>query len=197
MLNVALFMLLFTFFYIQLESTIPVLSKQVLGASAASFIFILNALIVIFFQMSVSKWACKENSKMPIILSFVLFGFSFILLHSLEYSYFYLFLAVMLFSFTEIIIQIRLDYDATNIDERLIASAYGVMSLSSAFGGIAGSYLSSLFYNQEVFGLSVWQILSIVSLSVALLSLLILKKQAKREIDGKAYCTLKSSSCHD
>ncbi|WP_375647724.1 MFS transporter [Bartonella sp. CR84HXZ] len=180
MLGVSLFIFLFTFFYIQLESTIPVFSDQVFEGSATSFIFVLNALIVIFFQMSVSKWACKENSKTPKVLSFVLFGISFLLLHALEHSYFYLFFAIILFSFAEIVIYIRLDYEATNIDERLIASTFGIMSLSSAFGGMAGSYLGSLFYNQEFFGLSVWQILSIASLSTALLSLLTLKNSAKR-----------------
>ncbi|WP_345117323.1 MFS transporter, partial [Bartonella jaculi] len=95
MLGVSLFTFLFNFFYIQFEITIPVFSDQFFGGSAASFIFVLNAFIVIFFQISVSKWACKENSKTPHILSFVLFGLSFILLHFLEHSYFHLFLAII------------------------------------------------------------------------------------------------------
>ncbi|WP_273758630.1 hypothetical protein [Bartonella sp. AU55XJBT] len=75
--------------------------------------------------------------------------------------------------------RIRLDYEATNIDERLIASAFGIMSLSSAFGGMAGSYFGSLLYNKAVFGLSVWQLLSIASISAAFLSLLLFMKKAK------------------
>ncbi|UNE53572.1 MFS transporter [Bartonella machadoae] len=71
MLSVAFFMFMFTFFYIQLESIIPLFSDQVFGGNAAPFIFILNALIVIFFQLPLSKWACKESSKKPFILSFV------------------------------------------------------------------------------------------------------------------------------
>ncbi|WP_244426924.1 hypothetical protein [Bartonella senegalensis] len=76
-------------------------------------------------------------------------------------------------------IRIRFDYDATNIDDRLIASALGIMSLSSGFGGIAGSYVSTLLYNKALFGLSSWQMLIIVSLSVALISLLPFIKTAK------------------
>ncbi|SUV45466.1 MFS transporter [Bartonella doshiae] len=180
MLSIALFMFLFTFFYIQLEITIPLFSEQIFEGSATAYIFVFNAFVVIFFQIPVSRWSCKETTKTPIILSFVLFALSFIILHFLAHSYFYFFSAIIIFSFAEIILQIRLDYNATNIDERLIASAFGIMSLSSAFGGMAGSYLGSLLSNQEFFGLSVWQILSIASLSVVPLSLLIFKNSSKK-----------------
>ncbi|WP_354190803.1 hypothetical protein [Bartonella silvatica] len=125
-----------------------------MGGNASSYIFIRNALIVIFAKYRYKNGHTKKISKH--LSYYLLFGLSFIILHALNYSYFYLFLAIILFSFAEIIIQIRLDYDATNIDERLIASAYGVMSLSSAFGGMAGSYLGSLLSNQDFFGLSIW-----------------------------------------
>ncbi len=180
MLNIAFFMFLFTFFYIQLEITIPLFSDQIFGGNTASYVFVLNAFIVIFFQISISRWSCKENSKMPIPLGFVLFGLSFTIFHALDHSYFYLFLAITTFSFAEIMIQIRLDYDATNINERLIASSFGIMSLFSAFGGIAGSYLGSLLYNQKVLGFSIWQILTIISISTAFISLLFLQNPRKK-----------------
>ncbi|WP_254493856.1 MFS transporter [Bartonella sp. B1099] len=180
MLRVAFSTFLFLFLYIQLEVTIPLFGDETFGKSTPSYIFLLNALIVIFFQIPVSRWSCRENSKTPIVLSFVFFGLSFFILHALNPSYFSLFLAIILFTFAEIIMRIRLDYDATNIDERLIASAFGIMSLSSAFGGMAGSYFGSLLYNKAVFGLSVWQFLSIASISVAFLSLLLFMKKAKK-----------------
>ncbi len=181
MLRVTFFTFLFTFLYIQLEVTIPLFGDQTFGRSAPSYIFLLNALIVIFFQIPISRWSCRKNSKMPIILSFVFFGLSFFILHTLDHSYLCLFLAIILFTFSEIIMRIRLDYDATNIDERLIASAFGIMSLSSAFGGMAGSYFGSLLYNKAVFGLSAWQMLSIASFSAALLSLLLFMKKEKKQ----------------
>ncbi len=179
MLCIAFFMFLFAFFYIQLEVTIPLFVEQTFGSSTPSYIFLLNALIVIFFQIPASRWACKEKSQIPITLSFILFGLSFFLLHFMKHSYTVLFLAIILFTFAEIMIRIRFDYDATNIDDRLIASALGIMSLSSGFGGIAGSYVSTLLYNKALFGLSSWQMLIIVSLSVALISLLPFIKTAK------------------
>ncbi|WP_246257584.1 MFS transporter [Bartonella gabonensis] len=135
MLGVAFFTFLFLFLYTQLEVMIPLFADQTFNRSAPSYIFLLNALIVIFFQIPVSKWSCRENSKTPIVLSFVFFGLSFFIFHALDHSYFSFFLAIVLFTFAEIIMRIRLDYGATNIDERLIASAFGIMSLSSAFGG--------------------------------------------------------------
>lgn len=102
------------------------------------------------------------------------------ILHVLDHSYIGLFLAIILFTFAEIILRIRLDYDATNIDERLIASTLGIMSLSSAFGGMAGSYFGSLLYNKDILSLSAWQILSIVSLSAVLISLLPCMKTVKK-----------------
>ncbi|PIT69749.1 MFS transporter [Bartonella tribocorum] len=179
MLRVALFTFLFTFLYIQLKITIPLFGDQNFGRSAPSYIFLLNALIVIFFQIPLSRWSCRKNAKTPIVLSFIFFGLSFFILHTLDHSYPYLFLAVIIFTFSEIILRIRLDYDAINIDERLIASAFGIMSLSSAFGGMAGSYFGSLLYNKAIWGLSAWQILSIISLSAALLSLMLFMKKAK------------------
>ncbi len=180
MLDVAFFTFLFTFFYTQLEVTFPLFADQTFGRSAPSYIFLLNALIVIFFQIPVSRWACKKKDKTPIVLSFVFFGLSFFIFHALDHSYLSLFLAITLFTLAEIIMRIRLDYDATNIDERLIASAFGIMSLSSAFGGMAGSYFGSLLYNRAVFGLTVWQLLSIASISATSLSLLLFMKRAKR-----------------
>ncbi|WP_035451552.1 MFS transporter [Bartonella birtlesii] len=179
MLRVALFTFLFTFLYIQLEVTIPLFGNQNFGRSAPSYIFLLNALIVIFFQIPVSRWSCRENSKTPIVLSFVFFTLSFFILHVLDHSYLCLFLAILIFTFAEIIMRIRLDYEATNIDGRLIASAFGIMSLSSAFGGMAGSYFGSLLYNKAILGLSAWQMLSIISFSAALLSLLLFIKKQK------------------
>lgn len=180
MLCIAFFMFLFTFFYIQLEVTLPLFGEQTFGKNAPSYIFLLNALIVIFFQIPASRWACKKKAKTPIVLSFTFFGLSFLILHVLDHSYIGLFLAIILFTFAEIILRIRLDYDATNIDERLIASTLGIMSLSSAFGGMAGSYFGSLLYNKDILSLSAWQILSIVSLSAVLISLLPCMKTVKK-----------------
>ncbi|MBX4335166.1 MFS transporter [Bartonella raoultii] len=180
MLCVAFFMFFFTFFYVQLETTIPLFSDKTLGESAPAYIFLFNALIVIFFQLFVARWACKEKSQFPITFSFILFALSFFTLNTLQHTYIILFLAIILFSFAEIIIRVRLDYNATNIDERLIASALGITSLSSAFAGIAGSYVSTLFYKQDLFALSVWQILGIISLITALISLLPFMKKATK-----------------
>lgn len=160
MLSVAFFMFVFVAFYMQLEVTMPMFSSDVFGADMASYLFVCNALIVIFFQMQISGWACKSNTKAPMVIAFLFFAISFMMLDNITHSWFAFFIAIIFFSFAEIIIQIRLDYEATHVNERMIATSFGIMSLAGAFGGLFGSYLGALLYTHGGLGFSGWEIMA-------------------------------------
>ncbi|WP_370930966.1 MFS transporter [Bartonella sp. DGB1] len=168
MLSVALFTFIVTSLYIQLEVTIPIKVSQSFGTSLVSFIFIINAAIVIFFQSLVSTWACNQSSKLPFILIFILYMFCFLIISFTNY-YSMILLAVILFSFAQIISQIRLDFECTNIRSDMVATAFGITSLAGAFGGLFGSYFGNFIYNNGLLGFSVWEWLSILSFTIALL----------------------------
>lgn len=63
MAAIALFMFLFMAFYMQIEVTIPMFSSANFNNQIASYIFICNAFIVVFFQSSISEWACSASEK--------------------------------------------------------------------------------------------------------------------------------------
>lgn len=86
-----------------------------------------------------------------------------------------IFVAVIVFSFAQIILQIRLDYDATNVNKNMVATSFGIMSLAGAFGGLSGSYVGTLLYPLEIFRLNIWEILSLCSALISFLFIIIPK----------------------
>lgn len=168
MISIAMITFLSMAFYIQIEVTIPMFSSAKFNNKIASYVFICNALIVIFFQSLISKWACRASSKKIILLTFMLFSLSFLLMNFATNIYAIIFIAVIIFSFAQIIIQIRLDYDATHVNKNIVATSFGIMSLAGAFGGLSGSYVGTLLYCSETFGLNLWEILSLCCAGSAL-----------------------------
>ena len=172
MIAIALLMFLFMAFYMQIEVTIPMFSSEKFDNKIVSYIFICNAFIVIFFQSAISKWACNGAAKKVISITFILFSLCFLLMNMVGDSYTLVFLAVIAFSFAEIIIQIRLDYDATNVSKKMVATTFGIMSLAGAFGGLVGSYIGTLLYTSGLMGISIWGVLSLSSAIVAMVCIL-------------------------
>lgn len=175
MISIALIMFLFMAFYMQIEVTIPMFSSAKFSNQIASYIFICNALIVIFFQSSISRWACSISFKKITSLTFILFALSFLLISFVNNTYIMIFVAVIVFSFAQIILQIRLDYDATNVNKNMVATSFGIMSLAGAFGGLSGSYVGTLLYPLEIFRLNIWEILSLCSALISFLFIIIPK----------------------
>ncbi|WP_159991008.1 MFS transporter [Pelistega ratti] len=163
MICISIAMFLVMAFFMQIDVTIPMFTSATFDNQTTSYVFICNALIVIFFQSSVSSWACSGSSRLPFSLAFLLFSACFLLFDFITTEYSILFLSIILFSLAEIIIQIRLDYDTTNINPNMVATAFGIMSLAGAFGGLFGSYTGTLLYNTGLFGLSLWTLLALSS----------------------------------
>ncbi|WP_203219090.1 MFS transporter [Vibrio sp. S17_S38] len=171
MLAIFIATFIFMALYMQIEVTIPLLAKELYNKATVSAIFIINAVIVILFQVHISKWACTRSNNHPVILGFLLFSLSFYLVENSIHSYWLLFLSVIVFTFAEIIFQIRLDFEATLVNDKMVASSFGIMSLAAAFGGLFGSYIGTSFYLVSFNDFSLWEILSIFTLLLSILSL--------------------------
>ncbi|GEK15723.1 MFS transporter [Aliivibrio fischeri] len=171
-LTIAITTFIFMALYMQIEVTIPLLAKELYNKSIVSAIFIINAAVVIIFQVYMSKWACTRLNNYPVVIGFLLFSISFYLLDSSIYSFWMLFLSVIMFTFAEIIFQIRLDYEATFVNEKMVASSFGIMSIAGAFGGLFGSYLGSSLYLTDFDSFSFWDILSGFTLILSIFSLI-------------------------
>lgn len=170
MICISVIMCVFMIAYMQLEITIPLFANNMFDTSAASLVFIVNAIAVILLQLPISKWACNEDREKVLCIGGLTFLLSFFLISEIESSLVLLLFSVVVFTLGEIIFSIRLDYDATNIDKDMVASSFGVLSLAGAFGGLIGSYIGGRFYeiHFEMLSLGFWEISAIFSALIAL-----------------------------
>lgn len=122
--------------------------------------------------MALSRWTCKENNNLSLIFGFLAFSLSFLLLAAIETSCLVLFLSVVVSSLAEIIFQIRLNYEATNVKKGMVASAFGIMSLAGAFGGLFGSHIGTYLYTCKNLASSFWNIFAMMTVILSLVSLL-------------------------
>lgn len=172
MISVAFFMFVFMAIFVQIEVTIPLLTKELFNKTLVSAVFLINAFIVVSFQIYIANWACKKSSNAPMFIGFILLALSFSMINNVSGSYVLLLIAVVIFTFGQIIFQIKLDFESTTINENMVASALGIMSLAGAFGGFFGSYIGTLLYSDGVFSLSLWQVLTIFTLMLSVPALL-------------------------
>ncbi|SHF09477.1 MFS transporter [Vibrio gazogenes] len=170
MISISIIMCIFMIAYMQLEVTIPLFAKEALDNSAASLVFIVNAISVVLLQLPISKWACHEDRGKVLCIGGITFLISFIVISEVETSLTLLLFAVVLFTLGEIIFSIRLDYDATNIDKNLVASSFGILSLAGAFGGLIGSYIGGSYYNFhfDIANLDFWKMSAILSALISI-----------------------------
>jgi MFS family permease len=190
MLIIAISTFIFMAMYMQIEVTVPLLAKELYDKSTVSAIFVINAAVVVLLQVYVSRWACDMRNNNPIAIGFLLFSISFFLLDLSSYGQSIVFLSVIFFTLAEIIFQIRLDYETTLVNEKMVASSFGLMSLAAAFGGLFGSYAGSLLYQSDLKGISFWEWLCYFTL---ILSIIYFVKSYAKGFNYEASCNDKPS----
>jgi MFS transporter, DHA1 family, multidrug resistance protein len=164
MLGLMVFGLLFFLVYIQTETIVPVLVKDAGRTDVLGLLFGVWAAVVVFAQIIVSRFILSIPRQVSVFLGFTAFVLGFSLLHfagKLPYLPFVvgLFAAISLFSVAEVILDLRLDYDASLVPIERVGTSFGLVNVACGVGGLMGSSLGSFAYHR--LDSSTWPISSV------------------------------------
>jgi MFS transporter, DHA1 family, multidrug resistance protein len=164
MLGLMVFGLLFFLVYIQTETIVPVLVKDAGRTDVLGLLFGVWAAVVVFAQIIVSRFILSVPRQVSVFLGFTAFVLGFSLLHfagKLPYLPFVvgLFAAISLFSVAEVILDLRLDYDASLVPIERVGTSFGLVNVACGVGGLMGSSLGSFAYHR--LDTSTWPITSV------------------------------------
>lgn len=172
MLGLMVFGVLFFLVYIQTETIVPVLVKDAGRTDVLGQLFGVWAAVVVVAQLIVSRFILSIPRQVCVLLGFAAFTLGFSLLHvagKVPYVPFVvgLFAAISLFSVAEVILDLRLDYEASLVPVERVGTSFGLINVACGLGGLMGSSLGVFAYNR--LDSSGWP-LSSVWLLMALLS---------------------------
>lgn len=172
MLGLMVFGALFFLAYIQTESIIPVLVKDAGRTDVLGLLFGVWAVVVVGAQIIVSRFILSIPRQVCVLLGFTAFVLGFCLLHMAgkvpQVSFVAgLFAAISLFSVGEVILDLRLDYDASLVPVERVGTSFGFVNMACGLGGLIGSSLGSLAYHRLDSSSwpisSVWLLMAVVS----------------------------------
>lgn len=174
MLGLMLFGVLFFLVYIQTETIIPILVKDAGRTELLGTLFGVWAAVVVVTQIIMSRFILSIPRRICVILGFTGFAMGFCLLHvagKVPYVPFAagLFGAIALFSVAEVILDLRLDYDASLVPVERVGTSFGFVNFACGLGGLMGSWLGAFAYKRlgsadGPIG-SVWLLLALLSVA--------------------------------
>ena len=138
---------LFFVAYVQIEYTMPSYAQAHYTARAVGLLFIVNALVVIFVQLPVSRWSERAGTWFVVAASFVAMGAAFatIAIPGLGLAGFLVGIAV--FSLGELLLVPKINAALTyRVPPQFTATALGLLSISAAIGGGLGHWLGGTLY---------------------------------------------------
>lgn len=188
MLRLMLFGVLFFMAYIQMETIFPILVKDTGHADKIGMLFGCWAAVVVAAQFVLSRFVLSMPRPACMFLGFSLFACGFLILHATSQATgpFLLgsvplvasfFAAVSLFSVAEVMLDLRLDYDASFVPADRVGTSFGFINLACGLGGLLGSSLGTSAYkalasSHGMFS-SVWMAMALL----AVLSAVVLVRQ--------------------
>jgi len=151
MLGLMVFGALFFLVYIQTETIVPVLVKDAGRTDVLGLLFGVWAVVVVIAQIIVSRFLLSIPRQVSVLLGFTAFVLGFSLLHvagKVPHVPFVvgLFAAISLFSVAEVILELRLDYDASLVPVERVGTSFGLVNMACGLGGLMGSSLGSFAY---------------------------------------------------
>lgn len=174
MLGLMVFGVLFFLVYIQTETIVPVLVKDAGRTDLLGLLFGVWAAIVVVAQIIASRFILAIPRHVGVLLGFTGFALGFSLLHvagKLPHVPFVvgLFAAISLFSIAEVILSLRLDYDASLAPVERVGTSFGFVDMACGLGGLMGSSLGSFAYHRlDLSGWpisSVWLLMAVLSVA--------------------------------
>ncbi|CDH01565.1 MFS transporter [Xenorhabdus bovienii] len=163
---VCLFYILFNFIYTQLQSTFPLFASYHWGALSVSALFIMNAVIVILFQVLINVWLNKWFSPwLSMCFGFLAFFVTFLAIGITKELGFFIIL-IAFFTFGEITIEPTIDaVTSSNISTKWLGSAFGVLGITGLIGSVTGNSIAGHFLRIDINNpQNLWMICMIISL---------------------------------
>ncbi|EDP57386.1 MFS transporter [Vibrio sp. AND4] len=174
---------LFSFLYMQLESSFPLFASNYWGTSAVTFLFITNAIVVILLQVYLNVWMNERFSHwMTMAIGFTSLTICFIGL-GLNTELWMFIVFVSIYTVGEITIDPTIDsVVALQVRDEFLGTAYGVLGIAGLLGGVTGNiasghFLSSMTGAPE----TLWSICTLVALLSVFFSIIIWSLKNKRK----------------
>lgn len=171
---------LYFFFYIQLEVLAPVYARSLVGMLGPSLVFLINALVVIFAQPLIVSSISARSRECVFSAGFFLMAASFAMIAVAHVFAPLIIVGIVLLSLAEVVLSLRIDIEATSISPRHVGVMFGLLGVSSAFGGLSGSWLGGAFYEHFLAGqqqFATWAALAGLGLLAAAWQLCLMKHQ--------------------
>lgn len=197
LLRMMLFGALFFLMYIQTETIFPVMVRDAGHADKIGLLFGCWAAVVVVAQFALSRIVLWAPRSLCVLFGFSGFFFGFLLLHAVSRaagSFIFdfvplpvgFFAAISLFSVSEAILNLRLDYETSLVPADRVGTSFGFVNIACGLGGLLGSALGTSTY--EALGSSrgmldsVWMIMALL----AALSALVLRRQRDEGLGSDA-----------
>jgi DHA1 family multidrug resistance protein-like MFS transporter len=155
---------LFGFVYIHFESTVPLFLGKVDQTTFLSWMFVINAVVVVSTQFIATRLVEKLSIKLRSIIGFAFYGAGFACFALPVDAIAVWALGAVLFSFGEVVVGLLIDYEiALTVPERS-ASVFGISNLTNALGGLVGGGIGAAILSDSTSDLSLdWLLIGGVS----------------------------------
>jgi len=150
LINVMKIQFLFIFIYSHLDYLLPVFIKHSFGTKMIAVVFMVNSIVVIFFQNRITKM--KIDKSIYTLLPIFFFGVTYIAgVLSKDYtyiSYFVICISIILFTIFEIICSFTVDYLLTKESHESISGfVFGLASVVAAIAYLIANKVNYWLYH--------------------------------------------------
>lgn len=173
-------MLLYAALYMQLEVIAPLFAHDLFGPAGVTLLFLVNAGVVIASQALLADAIAKGARRRVWGAGFLCFAGAFGAFAAGGDVLAVFLLGIVVFSLGEVILSLRLDFDATHLSPDYVATAFGIMNLAAAFGGLGGSVIGAALYAGDDDGAVrlTWVVLALAAAAAGLLAFVLAGRSA-------------------
>lgn len=166
--DLCIYILFFTIFFIQLELTYPMFASMIFGDKTVAWMFVVNAIIIIIFQLPLSSFIATISTKKIFLYGMAILTIGMFLTSFSANSLIIFYCSIIFFSFGEILILPKIDAEiSASVDQSITGAAFGTLGVASAIGagigGAVGGEIFHLYINHNTIT-NYWLFLTICSL---------------------------------
>lgn len=137
---ICLISVLFGFVYIHFESTVPLFLGNIDQTTFLSFVFVINAIVVVTTQFVATRLVEKLSIRLGSVVGFAFYGAGFACFALPADAIWVWVIGVVLFSFGEVMVGLLIDYEIALIVPERSANVFGISNFTNALGGLIGGW---------------------------------------------------------